>query len=145
MRLFCLFKIMSAKKRRFLGESDDPAMVWAAVSAIFRFQHVFVAVERFFPVVTPPSDMSLPVFIAKFPLLMVPCRPTFRPCSDLFLACWRPDGAPAVGNAKGQSKKTEQEDRARRVCREVVLFSAEAGLQRAVYRVVVVLNRSNAG
>lgn len=81
-------------------------MVWAAVSAIFRLQHVFVAAERFFPVVTPPSDMSLPVFIAKFPLLMVLCRPTFRLCSDLFLACWRPDGAPAVGNAKGQSKKS---------------------------------------
>lgn len=87
-------------------------MVWAAVSAIFRLQHVFVAVERFFPVVTPPSDMSLPVFIAKFPLLMVLCRPTFRLCSDLFLACWRPDGAPAVGNAKVQDKKSVQRGRA---------------------------------
>lgn len=136
MRLFCFFLNYVGKKRRFLGESDDPAMIWAAVSAIFRLQHVFVAVERFFPVVTPPSDMSLPVFIAKFPLLMVLCRPTFRLCSDLFRH---------IGGPMGHLRSATPRCRTRRVCREVVLFSAEAGLQRAVYRVAVVLNRSNAG
>lgn len=39
---------------------------------------------------------------------MVLCRPTFRLCSDLFQACWRSDGTPAVGNAKVQDKKSMQ-------------------------------------
>lgn len=106
-------------------------MVWAAVSVIFRLQHVFVAVERFFPVLTPPSDISLPVFIAKYSLLMVFCWPTFRLCSYLFQTCWRPDGTPAVGNAKGQSKRQSKKS-----VQRGLLFWAEAGLQRAVYRVV---------
>ncbi len=93
-------------------------MVWAAVSAIFRLQHVFVAVERFFPVVTPPSDMSLPVFIAKFPLLMVFCRPTFRLCSDLFRH---------IGGPMGRLRSATPRDRARRVCREVCCSGQKPG------------------